>query len=136
MLGQAFWILLIDFGLMVFIWTIQLVVYPGFRHLSPEALLRWHSIYTSRVTVIVMPLMVAQIVLHGWRLHNEFSMVTLFIVCLVASTWLITFAVFVPLHNRIASNQKLTQNLTNLVLYNWLRTALWSLIFIIGVFAA
>jgi hypothetical protein len=79
-----------------------------------------------------MPLMVTQVVLHGWRLCNEFSLVRLLIFILVASTWLVTFIIFVPLHNKISSNRELTQSLANLVSYNWVRTVLWSLIFLVG----
>lgn len=83
-----------------------------------------------------MPLMVTQVVLHGWRINNEFSLFSLLIFILVVSTWLVTFIIFVPLHNKISSDQKLTQSLANLVSYNWIRTFLWSLIFLAGVLTA
>jgi hypothetical protein len=45
---------------------------------------------------------------------------------------LVDFGLFVPLHNKVSLNQELTQNLANFVAYNWFRTALWSLIFLVG----
>ena len=126
------WIQLVDFGLVVFIWTIQLVVYPSFKYFPSDSLLKWHGIYTGAVSIIVMPLMITQVVLHGWLLYDTLSPSNSLTLILVVSTWAVTFAVFVPLHDKISSNQELTQSLANLVSYNWLRTALWSLIFIVG----
>ena len=136
MLNREIWIQLVDFGLLVFIWTIQLVVYPSFKYFPPDALLKWHVTYTGAVSIIVMPLMITQIALHSWRLYDHFSQINLLTLILVASTWLVTFMIFVPLHNKISLNQELTQSLANLVSYNWLRTVLWSLIFLIGMLAA
>ena len=136
MLNREACIQLIDFGLVVFIWTIQLVVYPSFRYFPSDYLLKWHEVYTGAVSIIVMPLMVTQVVLHGWRLYNEFSLVSLLIFILVVSTWLVTFIFFVPLHNKISSGQELKQSLANLVSYNWGRTVLWSLIFLAGLLTA
>ena len=99
MLSRDIWIHLINFGLFVFIWTIQLVVYPSFRYFPAESLLKWHGIYTGAVTVIVMPLMIAQVALHGLRLFDGFSSWNLCSFLLVASTWVVTFILFVPLHN-------------------------------------
>jgi hypothetical protein len=136
MVNRDVWIHLVNFGLVIFIWTIQLVVYPSFKYFSADSLLKWHSVYTSAVTVIVMPLMVTQIALHGWRLYNHFSAAHGLMMLLVISTWAVTFVVFVPLHNKIALNQDLVQTLSHLISYNWMRTILWSMIFLVGLFIA
>ena len=132
MLNRELWIQLIDFGLLVFIWTIQLVVYPGFRYFSADSLLKWHGNYTNAVSMIVMPLMIGQVALHSWRLYDSAAPVNFLTLLLVLGTWAVTFVIFVPLHNRISLNQELTLTLTNLVAYNWIRTALWSSIFLVG----
>ena len=132
---KMIWVKLIDFGLVVFIWTIQLVVYPSFRYYNPDSLLKWHGVYTSAVSVIVLPLMVSQIMLHGWCLLREYSLVNLLKGLLVVSTWLVTFAIFVPLHNKITLNQELPETLSRLIAYNWIRTGLWSMIFILELLA-
>ena len=134
MLNRDVWIQLVDFGLFVFIWTIQLVVYPSFRYFPSDPLLKWHEVYTGAVSIIVVPLMVAQVVLHTWRVCDSFAFGNLLLLLLVVSTWVVTFVVFVPLHNKISLGQELTQSLANLVLYNWIRTALWSLVFLISLF--
>ena len=136
MLSRNVWIQLVGFGLVIFIWTIQLVVYPSFRYFPSDCLLKWHGVYTGAVSIIVVPLMVTQVVLHGWRLCDEFALVRLLIFILVLSAWLVTFLIFVPLHNKISSDRELTQSLANLVSYNWVRTVLWSLIFLVGVLTA
>ncbi len=136
MLGREIWIQRIDFGLMVFIWTIQLVVYPSFKYFPTDSLLKWHTTYTGSVSIIVLPLMATQVALHSWRLYDQFLLVNLFAWLLVVSTWVVTFIIFVPLHNKIPLNHALTQNLHSLVTYNWIRTFLWNLIFFIGMFIA
>jgi hypothetical protein len=132
MLNRELWIQLVDFGLLVFIWTIQLVVYPGFRYFPADSLLKWHGAYTGAVSTIVMPLMITQLTLHTWRVYDSFSLSNLLLLLLVIGTWAITFVIFVPLHNKISLGHELTENLASLVSYNWIRTALWSLIFLIG----
>jgi hypothetical protein len=52
--------LLLDFGLVVLIWLVQLVIYPGFKFYSPSNLALWHKIYTGRIGVAVVPMMVWQ----------------------------------------------------------------------------
>ena len=134
MLNRELWIQLVDFGLLVFIWTIQLVVYPSFRYFPADSLLKWHGTYTSAVSIIVMPLMITQLTLHAWRVYDSFSHGNLLLLLLVIGTWAVTFVIFVPLHNKISLGHELTESLANLVLYNWIRTALWGLIFLIGLF--
>lgn len=136
MLNRELWIPLIDFGLLVFIWTVQLVVYPSFKYFPADALLRWHGVYSGAVSIVVMPLMIAQVALHGWRLYEHLSPGNLLAFILVVSTWLVTFVVFVPLHSKISLDQELAQSLAKLVSYNWIRTGLWSLIFLVGLFIA
>lgn len=52
---------------------------------------------------------------------------------LILSTWLLTFTVFVPLHNKIDQTDKSKEVTIALVNKNWMRTALWSLIFILSI---
>lgn len=134
MSGKEIWVQRIDFGLFVFIWIIQLAVYPSFRYFAASDLLRWHAVYTSAVAVVVMPLMISQVFMHAWRVHASCSLTNLLTISLVLGTWLVTFVIFVPLHNKIALNHELAKSLWDLVAYNWIRTALWSLIFFVGLF--
>lgn len=130
------WIRLVDFGMVVLIWIVQLVVYPGFLFYAKEDLLRWHGQYTGAITIIVMPLMLGQLCLHGWKLYNQFSSMGLVIFLLVLSTWAVTFLVSVPLHNQISSGVDIEVASAKLVSTNWIRTVQWTLIFILGLIAA
>ncbi len=44
--------LLFDFGLVVLIWIVQLVIYPGLCYYSETDLLKWHKLYTSRIAYV------------------------------------------------------------------------------------
>lgn len=123
---------LIDFGLVVLIWLVQLVVYPSFKYYQPDDLLRWHSHYTSAITVIVLPLMFGQLILHALNVYNGFSLLSMLIFTLVLGTWLVTFVWAVPLHNRITGQNDLASAVSTLISINWIRTILWTLVFLLG----
>ena len=127
------WIRLVDFGLVVLIWMVQLVVYPSFRYYAPEDLVRWHGPYTSGITVVVFPLMSAQLLLHGYVLYRDLSLVNIVLLLLVVTTWILTMVIFVPLHGKIGEEAELPETLAQLVNYNWWRTIIWSVIFLLGV---
>lgn len=82
-----------------------------------------------------MPLMVSQFVLHVLRLYDDFSWPYGLLVMMVLSTWMTTFIMFVPLHNTISSNDASPETLDKLIAYNWVRTVLWTVIFLAGVVA-
>ena len=124
--------LLLDFGLVVLIWIIQRIVYPSFLHYSTENLVIWHKEYTSRFSAIVIPLMIGQLVISIYQaiiVTNLYTVVSLVIVILV---WLSTFLQFVPIHANIAKGRVSEKMLNSLVTKNWLRTFLWSLLFVMN----
>jgi hypothetical protein len=133
LIGCMAWIPLIDFGLVILIWLIQLVVYPSFQYLPPTELLQWHRAYTARITVVVMPLMLAQLVLHAWRCVSNFSFSSAGLLALVMGTWIATMTIFVPLHQKISTGAVPATTLAKLVAYNWIRTLLWTMVFIGGI---
>ena len=79
--------------------------------------------------------MVSQVVLHLLRLYGDFSWVDALLILMVLSTWISTFIIFVPLHHIINSNDASPKTLDKLIAYNWVRTALWTVIFLAGVVA-
>ncbi|MEM9325285.1 MAG: hypothetical protein AAGA85_06505 [Bacteroidota bacterium] len=121
---------IIDFGLVVLIWMVQLVVYPSFQYYDKASLLKWHGPYTQNITYIVMPLMLGQLVLHGMKLVTDFNIFRLIIFILVLGTWATTFFYAVPLHGKIGSGIDVTESVQSLIRSNWIRTALWTLIFL------
>lgn len=128
--------LLLDFGLAVLIWIVQLVVYPSFLFYRREDLLNWHGDYTQKITYVVLPLMLGQLLAGGLQLARSVSWYTAFSAVVILSLWLLTFLVFVPLHGQIASGAFDEQTLSRLVQWNWLRTALWTLLFVAGLVAS
>ena len=126
--------LIIDFGFMVLIWAVQLVIYPSFGFYNELNLISWHKKYTKRVTVIVLPLMTAQLVLtliQLFQYQNWYSVISIIIIVIL---WLVTFKIFVPLHMSIDDGNPMENICNKLVRKNWLRTFLWSLLFFISLY--
>ncbi len=124
--------LLVDFGFAVLIWAVQLVIYPSFVYYPKMELIRWHRKYTIRVTYIVLPLMFTQLILSVWQFLILRNFYTILSVILIGILWALTFAVFVPLHRKIDRGQPEVNTCSSLVRYNWVRTLLWSSIFLIS----
>lgn len=126
--------LIADTSLLILIWLVQLVIYPSFKYFQKKELLIWHKIYTGKITIVVLPLMLSQLTLSLWLLiENYLSIYNILNLILVLATWFSTFLTFVPLHQKIDqpefSDKKVY--ILKLVKYNWLRTLLWSVIFIL-----
>lgn len=124
--------LLVDFGLVVLIWMVQLLVYPSFLYYSKENLIRWHRTYTPAIGYIVGPLMLAQLGLSLYRLSISTTLLPWAHLLLVLALWMITYLQFVPRHQAIAAGTFDQTLLKGLVAKNWLRTALWTLVFLLG----
>ncbi|MDT0647482.1 hypothetical protein RM545_12350 [Zunongwangia sp. F260] len=122
--------LLVDFGMLVLIWMVQLVVYPGMCHYKTEDLNSWHKIYTKRIAVIVAPLMIVQVLVSVVQFFNRIDIYTAGSIIFIIIIWLLTFLIFVPLHNSIGPDKSCERITNNLVSKNWWRTGLWSLLFI------
>lgn len=125
--------LIIDASLVILIWAVQLVIYPGFGYYSKGNLAIWHKSYTKRVTFIVLPLMMGQLILgviQLWMLQNWYTLLSMM---MIIALWLLTFLVFVPLHQSIDADQPIENVCEKLVTKNWVRTLLWTLLFIVSV---
>ena len=122
--------ILFDFGLVILIWIVQLMIYPSFRYYSENQLLQWHQKYTVAISLIVIPLMFGQLITALLQVIEERNFFTIGSLILIALVWVSTFTQFVPIHNSIASGIVNENLLKELVTKNWIRTILWSLIFI------
>jgi hypothetical protein len=125
--------LLFDTGLLVLIWLVQLVVYPSYTYYTQDNFKRWHDQYTKRVTIIVMPLMLGQLIVIGMQLWTDANWFNLLSGLIVFLLWCATFLKFVPLHNRITNGDFNQETLHDLIRCNWGRTVLWSVLFLISV---
>ncbi|MDX1761342.1 MAG: hypothetical protein R3218_04235 [Christiangramia sp.] len=122
--------LLLDFGLVVLIWVVQLVIYPGLCYYKNEDLGKWHKIYTQRIGVIVGPLMIGQLVVGILQLLAEKNFYTWGSLFIILITWILTFLIFVPLHNSINPDESCEEITSSLVRKNWWRTFFWSILFL------
>ncbi|MEM6893962.1 MAG: hypothetical protein AAF554_09750 [Bacteroidota bacterium] len=120
--------LFFDSGTFVLIWMVQLVIYPSFLFYTTADLITWHKTYTVRITIIVMPLMVGQLFLALYALYEELSVISVARGILILLIWILTFLIFVPIHNNIQAGKFDTLLLRKLVQSNWFRTLLWTLV--------
>ena len=132
---ESLWRLIIDFGLVVLIWMVQLIVYPSLQRYTPENLKVWHATYSKRISIIVIPLMLAQLFLYIIYITAETNIYSITGTILIFTAWLITFLYFVPAHQRISQGESGTI-VEKLVRINWWRTLIWSLVFVLGLLQA
>ena len=111
------------------IWTVQLIVYPQFLWIEPERFSDFHESYTSRISLIVVPLMLLELITacSGVFLFRDTSARAPMAACasLTILAWAVTFTVHVPLHNRLAGGFSV-ETIHQLVRTNWIRTAIWT----------
>ena len=124
---------LVDFGMCVVLWLVQLVIYPSFLRIEPSELPAWHKAYTFRVSFVILPLMLGQLMLAILGLWGDPSILEWIAFAFVLVCWILTFFVSVPLHRKIEQNDTTKETRQKLITTNWPRTILWSLIFGLGV---
>lgn len=117
--------LLISWALFGLIWVVQLVHYPTFEFVDSQNFLAFHQHHTSAITLIVMPLMLAEVGL-GIYLTKQHPSIYLGPLILVGLIWLNTFLIQVPIHNALG-NGKDSFLIQKLVHTNWIRTILWTI---------
>ncbi|MBT8362641.1 MAG: hypothetical protein HKP41_01035 [Desulfobacterales bacterium] len=116
----------VNFGLCILIWLVQLVIYPSFEEIEESRFPQWHKRYTLRISCLVLPLMLSQVVLFGHLIYqNSFNAVSLIQGLLIFSAWVVTFTLSVPCHKKL-SKKKDTYQIKRLIASNWLRTVAWT----------
>ena len=81
---------------------VQLLIYPSFAHYQLKDLITWHRKYTKRLSLIVIPLMFAQVGIVSIQLINNQNVYEILSGILVTLVWISTFTQFVPLHQKIS----------------------------------
>ena len=111
------------------IWTIQLVHYPAFVFVDAARFGEFEAFHQRRITWIVAPLMLVELVSGGALLILQPAFFPLWLaaagMCFIGVIWLSTWLVLVPLHARlvVAFDSK---TWTELVRTNWVRTWAWT----------
>ena len=124
--------LLLDFGLCILIWMVQLIVYTSFLFFSDNNLLTWHKTYTKAIAIIVTPLMLGQLGIVIYQIFLIQNAYTFTSIVLVVFLWGITLLKFAPLHQQISEGNTHLQVLKKLVQMNWMRTIVWTLLFLMS----
>ena len=125
----------VDLGMLVLIWLVQLTIYPGFAQMRAEAFPQWHESYMNRMGFIVGPLMLTQPFLIGLQLWLEVNLLDVAAAALVALAWLATAVFSVPAHRALQKSGFDAGVIRRLVLTNWIRTAAWTGVFFLGLWA-
>lgn len=107
------------------IWTIQLVHYPLFASVGTAEFPAYEAAHTQAITVLVGPLMVAEVALAIAALSLAPSWARGVAGGLVVVIWASTALVSVPLHAKLAPAFDAAAH-ASLVTTNWVRTAAWT----------
>ncbi len=110
------------------IWTIQLVHYPLFLRVPPEAFAGYETEHMRRITWLVGPLMLLEAgstILVTLR-YPESALVWIGAALLIL-IWVLTATVQGPLHTRLARDGFDEVRIRLLVRSNWARTIAWSI---------
>ena len=126
------WERLIDFGLVILIWMVQVIVYPGFRHLNDSYFISVHKSYAWIISFFVVPLMTVQLAMKCTRVYQEPNAVTITSLSLVLLCWIATFFLAVPCHKRLDIRGKDLAVVDRLVRVNWIRTLGWTMVFLLN----
>jgi hypothetical protein len=124
------WLLFPDAIMTGVILGVQLLVYPAFQYYEKDNLLQWHKRYTRKISILVVPLMLAQLLggLHWYFSHPGIASGVY--AGLISLLWGITLLRFAPLHTKIGRGQADRILLQQLIRENWYRTFLWIAAFI------
>ncbi|HHO49117.1 MAG TPA: hypothetical protein ENN06_11815 [Desulfobacteraceae bacterium] len=126
------WLDMVNFGLVVLIWLVQLIIYPSLTHVAEAAFGTWHRRYMLLISIIVGPLMAAQLALAAAVFLTARDIPALLILGGVCIVWLSSLLLSVPCHRSLRRRGKDRAVINRLVRTNWIRTVLWSGIFLLG----
>ena len=122
--------LLADFGIVVLIWMVQLVVYPSFQYVDSRKFRSWHARYRSLIAMIVVPLMLGRAALHVTTILSDPKRGAFVSGTLILVAWLVTFGVSFPCHRALSNEGKIDRLLHRLITTNWIRTTCWTAVFV------
>lgn len=124
---------LIDFGLFILIWLVQLVIYPNLLFCDKKLLRNWHYRYTGIISIFVVPLMFSQLFIVGFQSYNSPTGLNIASSVFVIFAWFFTFTLSVPAHNKIKNGHDVESSILWLIRSNWFRTVSWSVVLILGI---
>lgn len=111
------------------IWCVQLLIYPQFHCLAPARFRQWHEAHCTRISFLVIPLMLLEVASMGWLFLAEHLRTWWFTTScpLLALVWLSTAVWQAPIHTKLPLVGYDKALVEKLVRTNWVRTACWTL---------
>lgn len=113
------------------VFFVAVVHYPLFAKVGASSFATYHASHTARTTVVVMPLMLIEAISSAYLVVSPPMGVARWLCVLglaaVVVCWLITFAVSVPQHNRLARAGFDDRTHRGLCVFHWVRTIVWAL---------
>jgi hypothetical protein len=117
------------FAMVGLIWFVQVVHYPLFGRVGPESFPEYAQLHQRRTTLVVAPIMVAELATGLWLVIGPPSFLPGWYpwagLALLALIWISTACIQVPLHGRLTADYDVQAH-RSLVLTNWLRTLAWT----------
>jgi hypothetical protein len=107
------------------IWTVQVVHYPLFALVGADGWTRYEVEHQRRITWVVAPLMLANVVLAAALLLDDAGGLAVANAALAGGVFAATGAVYAPLHGQLARGHA-GDVIARLVRLNWARTAAWT----------
>ncbi len=127
------WLDIINFGLVVLIWLVQLIIYPSFAYIGEAEFGDWHRKYVNRISSVVIPLMLGQMLLVIRLVFLASGLSYLLMLSGIIIIWISSFSLSVPCHRKLQKNGKDQGVIKLLVQTNWVRTIVWTAVFVTGI---
>jgi hypothetical protein len=127
------WLNIINFGLVVLIWLVQLIIYPSFAYIDEAGFVNWHRKYIKRISSLAIPLMLAQILLVLTLVFLDPCVPSFLMLSGIVIIWISSFYLSVPCHKKLQKNGKDQAVIKRIVQTNWIRTILWTAVFLTGI---
>lgn len=121
----------VDAALAMLIWLVQLIIYPAFAQIRAEHFCDWHHGYMHAISLIVIPLMLAQAALITYGLISAFSWIGATAAGCMLIAWGVTFTLSVPCHRSLQKAGNTPKLVARIVVTNWFRTIAWTAVLIL-----
>jgi len=129
------WLNIVNFGLIILIWLVQLIIYPSFHEIDEAVFTKWHKKYVKLMCSVVVPLMLAQALLVLRSVVDHLTLGNLLMLTGITICWTSSFFLSVPCHKMLQLKGKDHAVIHRLVRTNWIRTIFWTCVFLAGIMA-
>lgn len=117
----------VTWGLLILIWLVQIIIYPGLARIPSVDFVKYHAWYVTRISMVVIPLMICEIILAiAWFFLQDNMFYANVAGGLVILVWCSTFTFQVPIHKGLRAGKDKSK-IRRLVTTNWIRTIAWSI---------